>query len=428
MRATRVEQSDLEHAADVIEVAAAEAEAADNRPVERAALEVLIRLRSRLGADNASVDDLRERIARSHVREAEARESESPQLSSHSYGEALAIYLQLGSARFGAEIEQLEQRIKEQNLHAHEAATRFEHEFTIDMSPIHEFADSLVGRDGLEDLHVLANVDGLLPSVGEVREQTAAQRENDPLLFFVPRSIFRGGNQVDVAQSDEEIFESVLAENYGHSLGITVREIEIVVEKLSEVGQWQEDRVMAVLRRADLLENCDLRLLEHALGRYFAGDHVSATPLLALQVEPILRCVLERLGLATSRTDRRSGVTREKNLEEILATRELADLLPARTTSTSLGLYCSVHTGRGFAMGPRTVSCRSTPSERILPICLSTCCFGWRGFGTRHHPIRHPVAWSKSRSTGKRGLKSEPPGLPRAHAFSCHDERVATSD
>jgi hypothetical protein len=60
LRVTRVERSDLEHAADLIEVAAAEAEAVDNWPVERAALEVLIRLRSRLGADKTSVDSMRE--------------------------------------------------------------------------------------------------------------------------------------------------------------------------------------------------------------------------------------------------------------------------------------------------------------------------------------------------------------------------------
>ena len=49
--------------------------------------------------------------------------------------------------------------------------------------------------------------------------------------------------------------------------------------------------------------------------------------MLALQVEPELRAILPLLGLATSTTDRTTRETCEKNLEEVLATRELADLL-----------------------------------------------------------------------------------------------------
>lgn len=224
-------------------------------------------------------------------------------------------------------IEQLERQVKEQNLRAHVAASRFEQEFTIDMSPTHEFADSLVDLDELDDLHALAGVDGLLPSIAEIRAHTAQQRETDPVSFIIAQSTFRDGNQVHVAQSEEEVFDAFVARNYNPELGVAVRAVEIVIERLSEANRWNRDRVMAVLRGADLLENCDLRLVENALDRYFAADYISATQLLTLQIEPILRCVLAQMGLATSRTDRRTGVAREKNLEEILATEELASLL-----------------------------------------------------------------------------------------------------
>jgi hypothetical protein len=180
---------------------------------------------------------------------------------------------------------------------------------------------------GDEALRAIAHLNDVIPSLAEIRRATEDQRPESPLLYLFPRATMRDDNVVRRAHTEAEIFDDLVADSYGHHLQVNLVLLARVVDRLAAGRRWQRGRLMRHIQRAAFFAGRDLQLLEHALRRYFARDYVSAVQLLALQVEPALRAILPLLGLPTTITDPRQGVTREKTLDELLATDELAELL-----------------------------------------------------------------------------------------------------
>ncbi|MGH2562769.1 MAG: DUF4209 domain-containing protein [Thermomicrobiales bacterium] len=327
LRANRVEQADLERAASCVELAAEHYAQQENGLMERSAYELVGKLRAKLRPDQGEIDDLRERWARSYIREGQRRESDSPMAASHAYMQALIALRSLGTGKFTAEIADLERRIKLLNEAGRGEAMRVEAPIEIDYGGADEFADTLLNAEGDEDLRVIALLDDFIPSIERIRSAVEEFRPETPLQFLFPRATIRDGNVVRRAHTEAEIFDDIVAESYGNQLHVNAIVFSRFVARLDEGRRWRRRRLPRRFRQSVFFGGRDLSLLDHAFRRYFARDYVSALVLLVLQVEPALRAILPLLGLPTTITDPREGVTREKNLDELLATDELAELL-----------------------------------------------------------------------------------------------------
>jgi hypothetical protein len=89
--------------------------------------------------------------------------------------------------------------------------------------------------------------------------------------------------------------------------------------------RWSLAEVKRVLDRDTLIDESRRRNLRSAFKAYFDGDFHTAITLLTLEVEPLLRGVLSKLGLAITVPNPKKGrgAQKVKNLDECLSTPEV---------------------------------------------------------------------------------------------------------
>jgi Domain of unknown function (DUF4209) len=327
-RSRHFTQAEIEYAADTVERAADYyASEPEDEFLERDALLLAIKLRVKSRAPEGVVATLKERIAQSNEREAGRQERDSPGLAAEANRRALAVYQQLGVDLYGPKIAELERRVQVQVGQSQESASRFEIPFQLNVGYVDRVLDDLLKERPPADLVDLSFVEGVIPNLTAVRREIESRREDDALEFLIPRQLIRNGNVVHEATTEAEIFEDLVAERFHQQVQVRALLLERVVDRLRAERVWTRGRLMRRFRQAPLVANRDLRLLDNALRRYFARDYLAAVPLLVLEVEPALRAILPLLGLPSARTDPRTGLAGEKNLDQLLAVPELQRLL-----------------------------------------------------------------------------------------------------
>jgi hypothetical protein len=327
LRARKLNVGDLIHAADCVALAATHFEREENELLEHQMRELEISLRSKLKSSTESLDSLRVKDAISYQNEGRRREADSPMAASLAYSRALSIYQNLPSGAFKREIVDLERNLKRQNELGRAESVRIEVPFEFDLTDTEEFAEALLDLKRDDMLHTFISSSKIIPSLSQIRLDIANSRHDTPLLYLFPRATMRDGNAVRRSSSEEEIADDLVADEYAIWMQVNLARLELIIERLDRGGHWKSRYLVRRFRQAVFFRDRDLRLLEHALRRYFAHDYITSVQLLSLQLEPALRSILPLIGLPTSVTDRRSGTTQEKNIGELTATDELTALL-----------------------------------------------------------------------------------------------------
>ena len=327
LHSNRVERSDLERAASSVELAALHFQQHENSILERSTLELATTLRKKLSAEPSSIEELELRQIQSLEREGERHLTDSPMTAAHFFRSALLAYQSGGQAKYSEKVVVLERVVGELHELGKSEAHHFETSFPIDLSHIDQFVDGLLSKPDINPVYALLSLDNIIPIIDHVRQSAEESRDQTPLLYVFPRETIRGNKIVRISHSKEDIFDDIVMEQYEFHIRLGVVQLARLIDRLADAGGWQFGQIQTHLGESAFFANRDRRLLDHALYLYFEHDYVSSVQLLALQVEPALRAILPLLGLPTTITNARYGVTSEKNLEDVLATREIAGLL-----------------------------------------------------------------------------------------------------
>lgn len=170
------------------------------------------------------------------------------------------------------------------------------------------------------------------PSEESLRKSVEEAKRAAPLSFlFSHQDISQDGLVEGEAITEEEIFEWNLW-NYSYQylqlVGFQItRSISLI-----DGSDWNPTSAMSVLEAAILVDPSRLESIKDAIGHYFEGKLRTAIPLLALEMEPIVRGVVHKLGLVTvTQSDNRNPkLQRVKYLNECLNVPEIQKLLGGR--------------------------------------------------------------------------------------------------
>jgi hypothetical protein len=92
---------------------------------------------------------------------------------------------------------------------------------------------------------------------------------------------------------------------------------------------WNEEEILEALTSAQLVDPLRVPYIQDGVSAYFKGAYRTAVRLLALEMEPISRGVLVKLGFAVTRSNpaNGAGAQRVKDLYECLQVPELSEVL-----------------------------------------------------------------------------------------------------
>jgi len=292
--------------------------------LERSFLEAEAALLSRLG-DAEGAQHARAERAASFEREGDSQ-SDSGLIAAHCYQQAAQAYSDIGMAP--SHLNRLKLKIDDAYGRAGAEMGTIQWEVTIDFG---EFDKSLEGLKQVACpgcVMALAADESLIPDWEESKRLSKEIGQKHPLQQIIPRDTLRGRRRVARASTDDELREEAALRQYSIDLGLRQAYLSRAFTILRRDAHLSEDNITAVLSECPLVGD-RLDILARGVERYFAGDWISCIHVLVPQIEQILRNLLQALGLPTTKIQ--GDVTREKDLDDILSTPEVREVLGERT-------------------------------------------------------------------------------------------------
>lgn len=283
-----------------------------NPSLEQSALDILATLHRRSG-DAAQLKTTMRRKALSHEREAEERESAGNNLAAaHLYGDALAVYQQVGDA---AKVNDLQLRIRECNRKGASEFGVISAEIKIPAEDMERMISFYADRDIADALKLLAQ--SFIESMEKVRQQVKETTQQHQLLSILPIATYADDRLVGRALSDADIFEQNVIRQLLFSYTFNAELISEVIRRLVSKGMQTGDLV-EFLAGSPALSGGRRDVLERGVERYLAGDYMSSIHVLVPELEHALRSILPRLGRADTVADQATGVMKVKLLDTVL--------------------------------------------------------------------------------------------------------------
>ncbi len=159
-----------------------------------------------------------------------------------------------------------------------------------------------------------------------VRDSLQLTKADAPLVFMIPRKHVSDGNFIKQDQTEEEVFEGILAQHVQQLVLASAQLLAQTLFPLRDEGLFTRAGVMEVVRDSALLGDQDVELIDRGVERFFAGDHASSIHLLVPRLEAAIRGIMDKLGKATIR-QQRDCTTRELDLHSVLVVPELVENL-----------------------------------------------------------------------------------------------------
>jgi hypothetical protein len=227
------------------------------------------------------------------------------------------------------EVNRLARRVKRLHLESGRRARTYSVSVPVQAEPVEQIRDSL--RASGSPAAVAAWVAGsrsLVIDLGVVRQSLQLTKADAPLVFLIPRKHVSDGNFIDQDRTEEEVFESIVAQHVQQLVLASVQLLAAIMFPLRDEGLFTHAGVMDVVRDSALIGDQDLMLIDRGVERFFAGDNASSIHLMVPRLEAAIRGVMDKLGMATTR-QHRDGTTRELDLHSVLAVPELVQALGA---------------------------------------------------------------------------------------------------
>jgi hypothetical protein len=279
--------------------------------------------------DQESFSNALEKRAETLVRQARSEESNSRITAADRMGDAISLLEQAGRHRNQSRIEELQAErvalLSEPEIEYQTVTSEIE----IDLSHADRFVDQLVSQGNSPALIPSVFLMAQFPDHEEIQREVEEKRDADPLLFSIAHQPITLDGVVEwEAESEEDIFQWYYWTYANQALHFSSTFIRRSIERIGE-SEWNLCTTLATIRSAPLVNPQRHGTIEIALSNYFSGDLRTALMLLALEFEPLVRGVVQKLGLSpvTTKNPTSPQLQRVKYLDECLDIPEIVQLL-----------------------------------------------------------------------------------------------------
>ncbi len=271
--------------------------------------------------------DARVRIGEYYEEEAE-RTGVSNMLAATHLQDAQRHYAEIGCSE---KVEELKVKIRDR-LRAAAEKGEFKGISVMMEFPVKEIENQArqLLKDGLDEALInLASDPYWIPDMEESRRIAREIEQEHPIQTIFPQSTIRGTRQVHLAATEAEIHEANVIKYYRIDVGIRSMALDHTLKVFIEEGGLTESSLVDYLAGSPFIDDDAVEFISVGVERYFKGDFVSSLHILVPRLEETLRRTIGKLGVSTTSLGR-EGVTKEKQLRDVLDTPELEDLLGDR--------------------------------------------------------------------------------------------------
>lgn len=138
------------------------------------------------------------------------------------------------------------------------------------------------------------------------KEEMIKFTEEMPSLprVLMPAIILNEGNPIAESRTPEDHLHFDIHRSYQIQIIQEITDIRLIMQELIEKGIFNEYNVRNFFStNTDVFSDRSLKFIEDGVKRYFAGDFVGAIHVLVLQIEAILRSMMQKLQIATTVQD-----------------------------------------------------------------------------------------------------------------------------
>lgn len=287
--------------------------------LERAFLERLEKITREYGQSDLAKTS-REQQAQTYIAEAESAEKKNNFLSAASfYGDALKIFQKLGDKK---KIKFYKSKLLEANKKSIGQFKAISTEVKISKEKIKKFTDIVLSApDLIEALKRLSVFDNLLPSYKNTVAQTEKIKEESPLQFLISHKVI--GRNGHLVSGEDDPFQNILIRNL--MMGIEIGSIfrDTIFKRLHEEKELTAETLTNYLRVWGLIDEENLKLIEHGIKKHFEQDYISSIHVLVPQLEAVIRKFLKKGGIQTVSFVPGTTNTREAPLTGLLERAEV---------------------------------------------------------------------------------------------------------
>lgn len=283
---------------------------------------------SRKMAVSSAVERATRHLAEFHLRKADEAESESKLLAASQLAAAVSYVELLPPSEHGKAQLELIQRRRTTLLSDDSQYATFTHEIAIDPSHVNEYLDRYRKTEAPLVFALPAFLISNMPSKEGVHRLLESHKQAAPFLYAINHTpIWDDGVVEFIAETDEQLARY-------HFWATAMEALQFVSLHLPQLERaldnaWSEEELIETLTNAQLIDPERVPYIEDGVSAYFNGAYRAAVRLLALEMEPIARGVLAKLGFAVTRSnpENGAGAQRVKDLSECLQTPELSEVL-----------------------------------------------------------------------------------------------------
>jgi hypothetical protein len=323
--------------------------------------------------------DLEKRFHRdragSFVAQAESTQPESSLIAADLIGAAVSSLEKVGRKQNVSDIERLQRRRVEILSNSESQFSPISVEFSLDLSNVDQFVDRFKNTGSPLVLVPSVFLMCVLPSDEDLRGDIERLKQEAPLQFLFPHQTISDDGLLEGEATEEgEIFEWNYWNHSAQQLRISSYLVGRAISQLGE-SSWNLANATAILRNSPVVDPSRLESLEAALERYFAADYRTAIPLMTLEFEPIVRGVVQKLGLSTvtQNSNKNPKLQRSKYLNECLDVPEVRKQLGdrwVRATRTLLTQGGGLKLRHGIAHGRPVQHLLNQPIADLLGVLL----------------------------------------------------------
>ena len=216
------------------------------------------------------------------------------------YKKALNLYKMINAKE---EIEQIkaEMALLKDDLQSEMKPLKFE------ILPRQEIIDSFLRAAKETEYKRIPDLFGECPCFIPKKEEMIKIVGETPSLagILMPTILLDEGNPIAESKTPEDHLKFEIHQSYRIQILQEITDIRQIMKKLIEDGIFNEQNVMHFFsNNTDVFLDQSLKFIEDGVKRYFAGDFVGAIHVLVLQIEAILRSMMQKLQIATTIQDR----------------------------------------------------------------------------------------------------------------------------
>lgn len=282
--------------------------------LQRSFLARLEKLTSKYGQSDLS-KAIREQEAEAYVAEAEFHEANNNFLvAASAYENALKVFQKLGNKK---KINLYKKKLSEANKKSVGQFKSISTEIKISNEKIKKFTDIILSaKDSREALQRLSVFDSLLPDYQSTILQTKKMQKQTPLQFLISHKVFN--NNGHLISGDGDPFQHVLIRNLMMGIGVGSIFRDIIFERMNKEKKFKADNLINYLKDWGLIDNQNIKLIEHGIKKHFEQDYISSIHILVPQLEAVIRKLLGEGGIQTISFIPGTTNTRETPLTELL--------------------------------------------------------------------------------------------------------------